>query len=58
MVQKYIKPASNRGAVISRSMASATAKALLVHYPGMVGIVDVKNSSWAKSLSVSKDGLL
>ena len=30
MIQKYIKAASNRGAVISRSMASATAKALHV----------------------------
>ena len=29
MVQKYIKAALNRGAVISRSMASATAKACL-----------------------------
>ena len=50
MVQKYIKAASNRGAVISRSMAGATAKALLVHYPDMVGMIDVENSSWAKSL--------
>ena len=50
MVQKYIKAASNRGAVISRSMASATAKALLVRYLDMVGMIDVENSSWAKSL--------
>ena len=50
MVQKYIKAASNRGAVISRSMASAAAKALLVRYPDMVGMIDVENSSWAKSL--------
>ena len=32
MEQKYIKAASNRGAAISRSMASATAKSLLVRY--------------------------
>ena len=50
IVQKYIKAASNRGAVISRSMASAAAKALLVRYPDMVGMIDVENSSWAKSL--------
>ena len=50
MVQKYIKATSNRGAVISRSMASAAAKALLVRYPDMVGMIDVENSSWAKSL--------
>ena len=50
IVQKYIEAASNRGAVISRSMASATANALLVRYPDMVGMIDVENSSWAKSL--------
>ena len=50
MVQKYIKAVSNRGAVISRSMASAAVKALLVRYPDMVGMIDVENSSWAKSL--------
>ena len=50
MVQKYIKAASNREAVISRSMASATAKALLVRYLDIVGMIDVENSSWAKSL--------
>ena len=50
MVQKYIKAASNRGAVISQSMASATAKALLVCYPDMVGMIDAENASWAKSL--------
>ena len=33
MVQKYIKAALNCGALITRSMASATAKALLVCYP-------------------------
>ena len=42
VVQKYIKAASNRGAVISQSMASATAKALLVRYPRMVGMIDVE----------------
>ena len=50
MVQKYIKAVSNHGAVISRSMASAAVKALLVRYPDMVGMIDVENSSWAKSL--------
>ena len=50
MVQKYIKAASNCGGVISRSMASATAKAQLVRYLDMVGMIDVENSSWAESL--------
>ena len=50
MVQKYIKAASNRRAVISRSMGNATAKALLVRYPGVVEMIDVENSSRAKSL--------
>ena len=42
MVQKYIKAASNPGAVMS--------KALLFCYPGMIGIIDIENSSWAKNL--------
>ena len=42
MVQRYIKAASNRRAVISRSMGNATAKALLVRYPGMVEMIDVE----------------
>ena len=50
MAQKYIKAASNCGAVISRSLASANAKARLVGCPEMVGMIDIKNSSWAKSL--------
>ena len=50
MVQKYIKAASNRRAAISRSMGNATAKALLVRYPGVVEMIDVENSSRAKSL--------
>ena len=31
-------------------MASATANTMLVRYPGMIGMIDVENSSWAKSL--------
>ena len=31
-------------------MATATAKSLLARYPDMVGMIDVENSSWAKSL--------
>ena len=52
MVQTYIKAASNRGAVVTRSMAEATAKALMVRYPGKVGKIDLENSQWAKSLFV------
>ena len=50
MVQKYIIASSNRGNVISRSITTSTAKALISHDPGYVGQIDLESSSWAQSL--------
>ena len=50
MVKKYIQTLSNRGAVISRAGAIATATALLKKYPKIVGKIDLESSSWTKSL--------
>ena len=50
MVQKYIIASSNRGNVISRSIAASTAKALISRNPGYVGQIDLESSSWAQSL--------
>lgn len=50
MVQKYLVSASNRGAVISRSVAVSCAKALIARYPDRIGNIDVESSHWAQSL--------
>ena len=50
MVQSYIKGLSNRGAVITWTIANAAAKALIRKYPGVVGDIDVDSSFWAQSL--------
>ena len=50
MVQKHIIASSNRGNVISRSIATSTAKALISRNPGYVGQIDLELSSWAQSL--------
>ena len=50
MVQKYIIASSNRGKVISRSIATSTDKALISRNPGYVGNIDLESSSWAQSL--------
>ena len=50
MVQKYIIASSSRGNVISRSIATSTAKALISRNPGYVGQIDPESSSWAQSL--------
>ena len=50
MVQKYIIASSNRGNVISRSIATSTAKALISRNPGYVGQIDLESFSWAQSL--------
>ena len=46
MVHTYIMAASNRGAVITRSMAVSTAKALMKQYPDTVGNIDIDKSHW------------
>ena len=50
LVQKHIRAQSNRGNVVTRSMAVSTAKVLMRCYPKGVGKVDIENSEWAKSL--------
>ena len=50
MVQKYIIASSNCDNVISRSIATSTAKALISRNPGYVGEIDLESSSWAQSL--------
>ena len=50
MVQTYIKQLSNRGGVVNRTIANATAQALLTRYPNIVGEIDIFSSSWAQSL--------
>ena len=50
MVQRYLLATSNCGAVLTRTNAASTAKALLKKYPNAVGNVDLESSSWAKSL--------
>ena len=51
LVQKHIRAQSNRGNVVTRSMAVSTAKVLMRQYPKEVGKVDIENFEWAKSLS-------
>ena len=50
MVQKYIIASSNCDNVISRSIATSRAKALISRNPGYVGQTDLKSSSWVQSL--------
>ena len=48
--KRYITTLSNRGGVISASVAKATTNALLKQYPHEVGNIDIESSSWTKSL--------
>ena len=41
MIHTYIRSVSNRGAVVTRSMVVATAKALVTHYSDIVGKTDL-----------------
>ena len=50
MVQKYIIASSNRSNVISKSIATSTAKALISRNPGYAGQIDLESSSWVQSL--------
>ena len=49
-VQKYIIASSNRGNVISRSIATSTAKALTSCNPGYVGQINLESSPCAQRL--------
>ena len=50
MVRKYLQSLSKRGGVVNTTVANATAKALMIKYPHVVGQVEVDSSGWAKSL--------
>lgn len=50
MVQTYIEGMSNRGAVITWSIANAAAKALIRKYPNIIGDINLESSYWAQSL--------
>ena len=45
MVQTYIRSALNHGAVFTRSMVVATAKALMIRYPDIVRKINLDFSS-------------
>ena len=48
LVQRYIRAASNRGAIITRSIVKSAAKVLLIRYPNEIGKLD--DSEYGKSL--------
>ena len=50
MVQTYIKQLSNRGGVVNRAIANATAQARLRRCLNLVGEIEVSSSSCAQSL--------
>ena len=49
MVQRYIRAASNRSAVITRSVVISTAKALMKCYPKLALLISINERSWAQS---------
>ena len=51
LVQRYIRAASNRGAVVTRSIAESAAKALMIRYPNEVGTINLNYSEYGKSLT-------
>ena len=50
LVQSYIRAASNRGAIITRSIVKSAAKALLIRYPNEIGKINLDDSEYGKSL--------
>ena len=50
-MQSYITALSNRASVISRSVATSAAKALIEQHPGAKADLDLEQSSWAQTLS-------
>ena len=50
LVERYISDVSNRGSVITRSVVTSTAWALLNRYPNVVGEIAIEDTFWAKSL--------
>ena len=54
LIQRYIRAASNRGAIITRSIVKSAAKALLIRYPNKIGKINLDDSEYGKSLLLSK----
>ena len=50
LVQRYIRAASNRGAIIPRSIVKSAAKVLLIRYPKEIGKINLDDSEYGKSL--------
>ena len=50
LVQRYIRAISNRGAVVTRSIAESAAKALMIRYPNEVGKINLNDSEYGKSV--------
>ena len=50
MVQRWIRAASNRGAVVTRLIEESAAKALMSRYPNEVGKINVIDSEYGKSV--------
>ena len=50
LVQRYNRAASNRGAVVTRSIVESTAKALMISYPKEIGKINLNNSEYGKSV--------
>ena len=50
LVQSYIRAASNRGVIVTRSIVKSAAKALLIRYPNEIGKINLDDSEYGKSL--------
>ena len=50
LVQRYFSAASNRGSVITRSVITSTARALLDCYPVVVVEITIEDTFLAKSI--------
>ena len=50
MVQISNRQLSNRGGVVNRAIANATAQAFLIRYRNLVGEINMCSSFWAQSL--------
>ena len=47
MVQTYLFTKSQRGCIISTSIANTTARALIQRFPQAVGNIDLESAAWA-----------
>ena len=49
LVQRHIRAASNRGTVVTRSIAESAAKSLMIRHPSKVGKINLNDSKYGKS---------